>query len=336
MDRKRILRVASLLVIAGATGHLMEFGGAIAAKFGADAPIPADLSTGPMVQVSLPAAPREGDRRGLSIVPGTGDIRPAAAAPSRLAQPEPVRLAALATSDDAGGPGLPGPQAAPGCEARLSAEARPAALVQLTLDAPCHPQARVELRHGMLEVVGFTDAAGRLEALIPALAVTAEFTALLDGLAPVAAAVEVQALADYHRVAIAWAGVGSLELHAFEDGAGYGTDGHVWHGAPQDPARAESGSGGFSMRLGHADDPVPLMAEIYSVRSDRAGSVRLTVESPVDRNSCGLDLAGRAVEVIDGATSAPVHIVLALPHCDAAGSYLVLDNIFPGRQVAAR
>jgi hypothetical protein len=335
LDRKRVVRVAAVLVIAGATGHLMQYGGAAAGRFVPEGltPVPGD---GPLMQVTGLSAPRDGDPRGLSFIPGADEVRAQARPPRRLAEPEALRLAALDTRTDAGGPMLPAlaaPQAGTGCEATLVAAPREAALVQLTLDAPCHPQSRVELRHGMLELVAVTDAAGRLEMVIPALAVSAEFTARLDGLPALAAATEVTALSRYHRVAIVWAGVGDLELHAFENGAQYGAAGHVWSGAPGDPA---SSAGGFAMRLGHPDDPVPLMAEVYTVPADSVDNLRLTVESRVDRDSCGLDLAGHAVHVTQGASADPVQIVLAMPHCDSAGSVLVLDGVFPELALAAR
>ena len=91
--------------------------------------------------------------------------------------------------------------------------------------------------------------------------------------------------------------------------------------------------------LGDAGQTFPQMAEVYSfpaAETQSAGVVRLSLEAEVTADNCGQDVAGRSQQVDAGIARQPVEIALAMPDCDAAGEFLVLNNLFQDLKIAAR
>lgn len=343
-NSKRYMRAGGVVVIAFGTGHLMQNGGAIAARLGVGDGTEAvqhATDTGPATQIAVLSTPRTGDDRGLSFIPGARDIRPAVTPAQRLSPPVSGTYAALDTANDAS-PELPAvaePKVAADCTPALSAEVRPGAMVALRLTAPCHPNTVVHLRHGAIGFAELTDAAGDLAVEVPALEVSALFAAEIAGLEPVLGRAEVPELTAYDRVAVSWQGAAGIELHAFEFGAGYDQSGHVWRGNARDVSWALRASGGFATLLGSPDAAYPQMAEIYSfpaAETQSEGVVRLSLEAEVTAGNCGKDVAGRTQQVDAGIARPPVEIALAMPDCDAAGDFLVLNNLFQDLKIAAR
>ena len=332
MNQKRYIRIGSVLVIAFGTGHVMQNGGAIAGWLGLGSATAAQaVDVTPATQVSVLTAPGIGDARGLTFLPGAAEVRAWSAPPQRLLPPETTVLAALQTTNDA--PSLP---ATPDCQPRLTAAALPGAMVGLQLTAACHPLTPVTINHGAIAFVERTDDDGRLALEIPALAVSAQFSAALAGLEPVDTRLEVPAATDFHRVAVAWQGDAGIELHAFEFGAAYDHPGHVWRGNPRDVGWALRAEGGYSTLLGTRDHSKPQMAEIYSFPADARGdgSVHLTVEAAVTQGNCGADVGGLTQQVAAGIPHQPVEISLAMPGCEATGDFLVLNDLFRDLTIA--
>ena len=112
----------------------------------------------------------------------------------------------------------------------------------------------------------------------------------------------VEELADFDRVAVQWKGDTGFELHAQEYDADYGSDGHVWSGATRDMSYAVTGEGGFITRLGNADVPDGLLVKVQTFS--------------------GKDITSR-------------DLTLSVPDCDAAGNFLVLNNLFEDLKVAS-
>jgi hypothetical protein len=212
----------------------------------------------------------------------------------------------------------------------LSAEAGPAALVELTLSAPCAPLAQVTLHHQGMMVSAMTDAEGRLTTTLPALGPNAVFIAELAGGEGAVAVVPVPDLADYDRAVLQWQGADGLMIHAREFGADYGSPGHVWHGAPRDAAAALAGEGGFLMRLGDTRVQNPLMAEVYTYPtgiSRRSGAVALTVEAEITAANCGSDIAAQSLQIVPGQPVRVLDLTMTVPGCDALGQFLVLEGV---------
>jgi hypothetical protein len=343
-NSKRYMRAGGVVVIAFGTGHVMQHGGAIAARFGvSDSPQMAAYAadTSPATQIAVLSTPRTGDAKGLSFIPGARDIRPAVLPAQRLHQPVSGTYAALDTANDAT-PEVPAasqPRDAADCGLALSAETRPGAMVALRLSAPCHPNTEVHVRHAAIGFAAMTDAEGQMEVEVPALEISALFAAEIAGLAPAEGRAEVPDLTGYDRVVVSWHGNSGLELHALEFGALYGQSGHVWRGNARDVSWALRASGGFATLLGHPDQAVPQLAEIYTfpaAETQSEGVVRLSLEAEITASNCGQDVVGRTQQVDAGTARPPVEIALAMPGCDAAGDFLVLNNLFQDLKIAAR
>jgi hypothetical protein len=122
------------------------------------------------------------------------------------------------------------------CQMTATAEAAPAAMVSLSVSAPCRASERLTVHHSGMSFTVKLDAAGRYSALVPALAQTAVFIAeTVSGNGAVAVA-EVEDIGSIERVVLQWSGSSGLEIHAREFGAAEGRAGHVWHGAATGPA----------------------------------------------------------------------------------------------------
>ena len=224
------------------------------------------------------------------------------------------------------------------CGPILSASVGDAAMVALTLTAPCRGQQRVIVRHGDLAFSGRLDRLGTYSADIPALQADANFTVTFPDGESVTADLDVPTADDLRRVALAFQGDAALQIHALEFGADYGDEGHVWAGRPRDVDSAARASGGFLVTLGDASLEVPMLAEVYTFPQDtktRDGVVRLSVEAEVTAFNCETEVAGQTLErAADGAISV-VSMTVAIPECTAIGEFLVLKNLLRDMKIAS-
>ena len=219
------------------------------------------------------------------------------------------------------------------CGAELSLVASPAAMIDLALDAPCHPNTPVVLRHAGLAFTALTDDAGALDLHFPALAEQAVITLDLRGGPDLRGEVAVPDMADFDRVVMQWQGEDSFQLNAYEFGAPHGAPGHVSSARPGTP----DGEGGFLVALG--DDRVdwPLFAEVYSFptgTSGRDGEVTFTIEAALTPQTCGREMLGEALELREGRLTDSSEITLPMPDCEEAGGFLVLKNLIPDMKIA--
>lgn len=228
--------------------------------------------------------------------------------------------------------------AAPQCE--ISANARPvaAAMVNLTLAAPCLPDERITVHHAGLIFSQTTDETGALDITVPALSQDAVFIVAFSNGEGGVAQTTVEEMADFDRVALQWKGDAGFQLHAREFGAEYGAEGHVWSGAARDMSYGVTGLGGFISRLGNPDVPDGLMAEVYTfpiTGAQNAGNVVLSVETEVGQNNCGLEIEAQTLQTSSGNDITTRDLTLSVPDCDAAGNFLVLNNLFEDLKVAS-
>ncbi|UWQ41412.1 hypothetical protein K3718_18110 [Leisingera aquaemixtae] len=224
------------------------------------------------------------------------------------------------------------PLAQPGaCNVTAAAKAGPMAMVSLTVSAPCHGGERLTVHHSGMTFTAALDRSGHFAAQVPALTRTAVYiaeTASGGGAVAVAEAPDAETV---ERVVLQWSGSSGLEIHAREFGAGYGSTGHVWHGA------ASGLSAGQVIRLGDASLLAPRIAEIYSVPSrqtGRSGTVSVTAEAEVTGQNCGRDISAQALQLSGGRLSSR-DLVIAMPDCDAQGSFLVLNNLVEDLKIAS-
>jgi hypothetical protein len=263
---------------------------------------------------------------------------PPAAMPAPATLPAmPVKLAVAegGTAPDA----LPQEETAPGfdCAYEMQAATRKAAMVELTLSAPCRINEGFTLHHNGMMFSAVTDASGQAVIEVPALAENAVFIASFpDGNGALATA-NVDTLGLYDRFVVQWSGsADSLGLHALEYGADFGEAGHVWATAGQDKDRGIAGEGGFLTRLGLPEADRAQMAEIYTfptATARRGGEVTLRVEAEVSAANCGRDLEAQTIATAPGGLKVQ-DLVLAMPDCTSVGEFLVLKNLFNDLKIA--
>lgn len=188
----------------------------------------------------------------------------------------------------------------------LLAQAAPDAMIQLTLDAPCMGQMPVLLHHAGMDLALRTDAAGRAEMLLPALASPAQVAADLPDGSRISVSVTVPGLDAVNRVAIS--GPGTFIFNAAEATTAFG-------GAAQ--------SQGQLMLLGEDLGATYPMAQLYSGPAATT-DVSFTLEVPVTEEACNSDLTLSSLRMQRGGTVEAMPIEIALPDCAAVGEAVLL------------
>lgn len=357
MDRKKsAIRAVAVLAVAFAAGHLAQTmndaktaaakvkpssveqvsAGAKKAPPVSDPVMPSTASLGatplpaPETATATPpaasAAPAAGaEEPKLATLP---DPKPIDPVPDASKTPPVVEAVAKADPDTA--PPLPAAPADPAgatasaCDADLSLAAKPGAMLDLSLVAPCRAGERVVLRHAGLTIAETLSAEGRLDLDLPALDAKGEVSVLFADASVLQSATAVPDVAKVHRFAVQWMADDTFQLHALERGVDYGQPGHVRAGSGASP------DGGFVIALGDPALDLPMMAEIYTWPADATVPVEISIEAEVTEATCGRELLGETVET--GAEDATVtDLSLAMPDCDAVGDILVLKN--PGQDV---
>jgi hypothetical protein len=224
------------------------------------------------------------------------------------------------------------------CSRDIALTAEPAALLKLTVDAPCDPEARVVIRHAGLAVTERVSATGLLDVVLPAFSDIAEVSvAFIDG-ETLNARTMVQDMALYDRVAVQWQSPDAFQLHAFEFGATFDSAGHVWAATPRDAGHALRATGGFLMLLGDSRVNWPLLAEVYtfpSARVPRPGTVAIEIEAMVTPEVCGREMLGETLEIHAGGPVVVRELTVSMPGCDAEGQFIVLKNALEDLTIAA-
>ncbi|MCF6429644.1 hypothetical protein [Leisingera sp. MMG026] len=213
------------------------------------------------------------------------------------------------------------------CQLTAMAEAAPRAMVNLIVEASCRPNERLTVHHSGMTFTAALDHSGRLSTLVPALTRTAVFIAETSGGSGAVAVAEVDGLETVERIVLQWTGNSGFEIHAREFGAAYGSAGHVWHGAA---------GAGQVVRLGDDSQLAPRIADVYSLPSDtsESGTVSLTAEAEVTAANCGRDVSAQALQLRGGQLTSR-DLVMAMPDCDAMGSFLVLNNLVEDLKIAS-
>jgi len=272
---------------------------------------------------------------------GPEDTLTLAAAEIAVAPAPEVQAAAIQTVAavaDAEMPAAPQAAPAPKCDITTSARPMAAAMVNLTLSAPCMPDERVTVHHSGLLFSQTTDSTGALDITVPALAQEAVFIIAFTNGEGGVAQTTVEEIFDFDRVVLQWKGETGFQLHAREFGADYGTEGHVWSGAAGDMSYGVTGKGGYLSLLGDPDVPDGLMAEVYTfpvTSSQSSGKVGLSIETEVAGKNCGQEIEARTLQTFSGNDITSRNLTLSVPDCDATGNFLVLNNLFEDMKVAS-
>lgn len=330
---KEVMTGVGTLAIAVGIGFVMQSSETAQERYGAQArPQLADATEAPDVKLVTAAS--------ADILLQVQDIELTSASEgAEITVPQTdfaVRLAS-ATVDDL----PPEPESfalPPECE--ISAQATPVAgaMVALTLDAPCAPNERLTVHHNGLLFTDATDETGTASFTVPALAEQAVFIMAFSNGDGAVAQTAVPDVAKYDRVVLQWRGNAGFELHAREFGADYGQPGHQWLGSQANADGFASGANGLITRLGDTLSPEPLMAEVYtfpSAMSARPGEIDMSVEAEVTAANCGLEIEAQSLEMTREGALKTRNLTLAVPDCDAVGSFLVLNNLVSDLKVAS-
>lgn len=336
LDRRRALRIGAIAVVAVGAGQMVkgfrQDAGDVAPTptvASASAPVEAPNDPAPILAATAPAAePAQPDPASLTLPA----LSISTEAPGELSTSTPDLPAAqvLATSASTGeapdaGNTAATPVLAADCPVKLDLAGLPSGLINVTLEIPCLPNARIVLAHEGLAVTGLTSDTGQLFATLPALSPEAVVEARLPGgLEPVLQTISLPDVQALRRFAVQWSGNDAFQIQAYEGGAAFATPGHVRAESPGMPG----GAGGYLLQLGDPAAPLPLLAEVYTWPLDVTVPVEVQVESAVTDLTCGRELVG---EVLARSASGVIltDLALAMPPCESVGEFVVLGNLLP-------
>lgn len=223
------------------------------------------------------------------------------------------------------------------CEISVTANVLAAAMVDISLKAPCLGNERVTVHHSGIMFTQTTAVDGSLNVLVPAMNEQAFFMFVFADGDGASVQVQVDRLEFYDRIVMQWKDDIGFQIHAREFGANYGEKGHVWAYAPGDMKIAARGEGGFLTRLGDVNAPEPLLAEVYTFPTGTArenGIVALSVETEITSMNCGRDIIAQSLEMREAGRLHSQDLLLSVPNCDAIGDILVLNNLLEDLKVA--
>ncbi len=224
-----------------------------------------------------------------------------------------------------GPPSKPMATAATLCQIKLSATARIAAQVLLTLNAPCQPSTIVTIHHGGLLFREKLSPDGVLNLIIPALSEVATFDVdLADGQRETAMAM-IPDLARVNRTAISWKGKSDVELLAL--------DPENRQLSPQNPRslnQALLDNGGYVTVLGNPDLQHPIRAQVITFFQRSMKPVMLKV------TGCTPDLTVQTVRVQPDTGQFSSRLRLDAAHCGKPIGNLVLNNARESMTIALR
>jgi len=225
------------------------------------------------------------------------------------------------------------------CSVALKTQAAPGGLVELSLDAPCLPNTRVEIRHGRLAIAVQTGHSGRLSEIIPAFETAALFSVTLPDGRVLKSRITVPDLGTIDRIAVQWAGDFDIGLHALEFGSIADATSDNWSGQSGAGGGSRAYEPGYTVRLGDSNVQNPMQAEIYTLSRTRktpSGAVELSVQATPGDQTCG------QAEILRSFRSHAGHLIGAsglqfkLPACDETAQSLVLKNALRDLIIAAK
>jgi hypothetical protein len=209
------------------------------------------------------------------------------------------------------------------CAAWLVVTPEPAAMLDLSLFAPCNAGETVTISHGPLRLDNAVGPDGRLVMALPALSAVAEVTLTLGDGRAVTDMTDVPDFGMFPRVIVQWDGPQVLDLHAYAGGATWGEPGHVQAGGPV------SAVSGFVTALPTRSEA---QARIYTFPagiSPQDGLILLEGEVAVTEASCGRRFEARVQLVRDDAPVSRRDIRVDMPACDMPDGFVLLPDLLP-------
>ncbi len=215
------------------------------------------------------------------------------------------------------------------CQIKVSAQARIAAQVLLTINAPCQPSTTVTIHHGGLSFREKLSAEGVLSLIIPAFSEVAKFDVdLNDGQQKTAMAMVPEA-ARINRIAISWQGKHDIELLA--------VDRESHRISPENPRslrQALLDNGGYVTVLGNPDLQAPIRAQVITFF--QASKQIKTVPVMLKLTGCMPDFTIQTVRVQPNIGRFSSRLRLDATHCGKGTGNVVLNKVLESMTIALR
>lgn len=325
---KTVKSVASTLTIAIAVGFLMQYGDADggAGNAGTDEQL--------------------GQMRGTMMLATNPQGEPVFGVPNVVTQPanhaanvrQIVAVDAVYTEFSVPDMGTIMAIPLPGCGTSLTAQRKPAAMVDLVISSPCYQNANFVVEHEGLRFTEWTDSEGKAVIEAPALVAQAKFNVAFDNVQAQSVEVFVPEIRRFDRAVLQWQSKNNVQLHAFVDDAGIGQTGHVWSASSHTPEDARNGTYGFVRYLGSTDGELPYQAEVYTFPADlmnREGNVSLRIGVSVSGQNCEREVDAATIQTNAGEKLLYDSIAIQMPSCDRIGQVDFVDDQFADLTLAA-
>ena len=205
------------------------------------------------------------------------------------------------------------------------------AMIGGTLLAPCLPNQDLVIAHAGMVFSAKTLSTGALFFSLPALKTDGQVDIRFSGGETASAAVPMPDAAAVQRVAVQWPFEDGFVIHAFEDGAAFGAQGHIWQDTPNLPEAGAPAKGGYVQLLGDGGAAMPLMAQVFTY--DAATPTDVLFEAAVTETNCAGEMMGDVLFSKGGAVEKS-EITVAMPACDALGEYVHLGFTPPSPALA--
>lgn len=218
-----------------------------------------------------------------------------------------------------------------GCETTMTAKRLPAAIVELSIVAPCFEDASFVVMHEYLGFSAQTDGDGNAVVNVPALVTDAAFSVSFENVLQAMTDIFVPELRQYDRAVLQWVSADNMRLHALEGGAQIGDPGHVWSASIHTAQDTSDGLHGFVVYLGEAGADIPYQAEVYTFplgQMNRDGGVDLRVGISVSEENCEREVEATTIQTNAGQKLVKSNIIVAMPNCDQAGEVLFVSDQF--------
>jgi len=320
MEKQTIIRGAAIVVA-----------GIAASTFGAQHLLGSKQAPAPAAQVSIPS--QSPQIMGAGLLGNAPKTTPEPAATLRI---EDASFAALtdgpgtvpavesgsdfvpklALADD-----MDGFDTALDCTPRLVTRPAIDALIELSLEAPCHANERLVISHDDLAFSAYTSDGGTFSAYVPALSADAKIDVFLSEDIFLQSEVQIDDVEAHARVIVQWTGNVGFALHAYHRGALFGDDGHIHALKPFDPGLDEA----FLISLGENRGPEPMLAEIYSTPVHLASDSRVELELQFTAQQCGQDVSAYILTTGTSAVAEVKEAGFAMPECPAESGTVVME-----------
>ena len=335
IDKKKAMTAGATLCIAAAAGYFMQNG----APLPGGAPLGAPkLVSATIEPSSVPDTPSIDVPLAAPLPEGAPEVARADTAPLLMTPPAPVLPFADPISTEPGVelalaeevPAADDLAVAPAadCDVGFTAASAPAAMVVLTLEAPCHAGEVVEISHAGLRIHEQLDDAGLVRVKLPAMAEEAVFEASFINGSSAKAEQFVPTLSQYERIALVWKGTTGMGLHALEGGATYGDPGHIHANNEARPEDAMADRGGFISIAGSV--PGGWTTDIYTyplALIDAGHSPEISVEAEILADACDSATSATLLRQSPRDGFSTLDLSFGAPGCDAVGEFMVLKNL---------